>query len=67
MIKEELFARILLEKKVIDPLLWLIKVEDKVDKTHEEYIRSMSVRYKDNPKILKLLEQYILLWEVEYK
>lgn len=63
--KEELFTRILEEKKVIDPLLWIIKVQDKIDKTHEQYINAMAVRYKDNTKIRKLLEPYVEFWKMQ--
>jgi hypothetical protein len=35
-----LFEKILEEKTVIDPLFWLIKIEDKVNKDHEEIRKS---------------------------
>jgi hypothetical protein len=63
--KEEMFSRILEEKVIIDPLLWLIKIENQVDKTHEQYIRSMALKYKGNSQKRKVLEQYFELWKIK--
>lgn len=62
--KEDLYKRILEEKTVIDPLLWVLKIEEQVDKSHQEYVRDMAERYKLNPKIIKQLEEYFKLWKL---
>ncbi|MFS0601126.1 hypothetical protein [Peribacillus frigoritolerans] len=65
MTKEQLFDRILEEKIIIDPLIWLLKIEDKVEKTHEQYICSIAARNKNNIKVKILLEKYIEFWEIK--
>ncbi|MCM3673202.1 hypothetical protein M3699_04745 [Peribacillus simplex] len=54
-----LFERILEEKTVIDPVIWVLKIQFiKVDEDHEQYIRAMTERHKHNPKIMRHLKQY---------
>ncbi|WP_158633927.1 hypothetical protein [Radiobacillus deserti] len=65
MTKKEMFKKIIDEKTVIDPLIWLLKIEDKVDVSHKEYVIAMAERHKYNHKILKRLEEYFKLWKIE--
>ncbi|WP_249598509.1 hypothetical protein [Peribacillus frigoritolerans] len=66
MTRKELFNRIIEEKQVIDPVIWLLRIQfTKVDEEHEEYVRAMAERYKNNPKVMKQLEQLIELWKIK--
>lgn len=61
-----LFERIVEEKIVIDPVIWLLKIQFlKVEEDHEQYIRAMAEKHKYNPKIMKQLKKYFELWKVE--
>lgn len=61
-----LFERIVEERTVIDPVIWLLKIQFvKVDEDHEQYVRAMAERHKHNPKVMKQLEQYFELWKIE--
>lgn len=61
-----LFERIVEEKIVIDPVIWLLKIQlTKVDEGHEEYVQAMIKRHKYNPTLIKQLEKYIELWKIK--
>ncbi|MDA2670656.1 hypothetical protein PDQ76_17675 [Bacillus cereus] len=53
----ELFKRIIEEKVVIDPLIWVLKIEEQVHIEYEKYIEAMEERHKENPKVLKKIQQ----------
>lgn len=58
MTKEETFKLILEEKVVIDALIWIVRIEEKVDKSYQEYIEAMTERHKHNSRMMKLIEQH---------
>ncbi|MGG1272529.1 hypothetical protein ABE272_19195 [Priestia aryabhattai] len=61
-----LFERIVEEKIVIDPVIWLLRIQNnKVNESHEQYVRAMAKRHKNNQKIIKQLEKYFELWKFE--
>ncbi|PGM34656.1 hypothetical protein CN941_25825 [Bacillus cereus] len=53
----ELFKKIIEEKEVIDPLIWVLKIEEQVQVEYEKYIEAMEERHKENPKVLKKIQQ----------
>ncbi|PEO97624.1 hypothetical protein CN577_30915 [Bacillus toyonensis] len=53
----ELFKKIIEEKEVIDPLIWVLKIEEQVQVEYEKYIEAMEVRHKENAKVLKKIQQ----------
>ncbi|PEW48947.1 hypothetical protein CN431_08460 [Bacillus cereus] len=53
----ELFKKIIEEKEVIDPLIWVLKIEEQVQVEYEKYIEAMEERHKANPKALKKIQQ----------
>jgi hypothetical protein len=66
MTRQELFKRIIEEIEVIDPVIWLLRIQfSKVDEDHEQYIRAMAARHKDNPKVMKNLQEHIEFWKIE--
>ncbi|HFJ9474582.1 TPA: hypothetical protein ACGW68_006007 [Bacillus cereus] len=54
----KLFKRIIEEKEVIDPLIWVLKIEEQVHVEYEKYIEAMEERYKDNSKFLNKIQQF---------
>lgn len=61
-----MFERIIEEKKVIDPVIWMLRIQyNHTDEHHEEYVRAMSKRWKNNPRIMKELQQYFELWKIK--
>ncbi|MFA1710511.1 hypothetical protein ACDX66_02230 [Peribacillus frigoritolerans] len=64
--RKKLFDRIVEEKQVIDPVIWLLRIQfTQVDETYEEYVRAMGERWKYNPRVLKELNQYFELLKIE--
>ncbi|OOQ93942.1 hypothetical protein [Bacillus cereus] len=53
----KLFKRIIEEKEVIDPLIWVLKIEEQVHIEYEKYIEAMEERHKENLKALKKIQQ----------
>ncbi|HFJ9371728.1 TPA: hypothetical protein ACGW7B_002250 [Bacillus nitratireducens] len=53
----KLLKRIIEEKEVIDPLIWVLKIEEQVHIEYEKYIEAMEERHKENPKALKKIQQ----------
>ncbi|MED3788916.1 hypothetical protein P4576_17085 [Peribacillus frigoritolerans] len=58
----KVFEKILGEKQVIDPVIWLLKIQFiYVEEDHKEYIQAMTSRWKNNPKIMKELQKHFSL------
>lgn len=53
----ELFKKIIEEKEVINPLIWVLKIEEQVQVEYEKYIEAMEERHRENPKVLKKIQQ----------
>ena len=49
----ELFKLIIEEKEVIDPVRWILNVEEQVNIGYSKYLKVMSKRYEKNIKIMK--------------
>ncbi|WP_026688799.1 hypothetical protein [Alteribacter aurantiacus] len=52
----DLFKRLLEERVVIDPTLYIVKIQDKVGQEYSTYLNGVAERWKHNSTIIEQVE-----------